>query len=69
MIDKVDVTQLNLSEADTQAADKFIREAEWHPSMYCPACGDNMFKAQMGKKLVWLCRSWIYFEGGCEWME
>jgi len=35
----------------------------WHDLMKCPTCGDKMFWSDTWDK--WICRSWIYMDGGC----
>ena len=41
------------------------QDVKWHPRKQCKYCGDRMFWNEGWKK--WVCRSWIYMEGGCPW--
>jgi hypothetical protein len=52
---------------EDELLDKVYQEGQvqWHSLKECPYCGDRMFWDDNWH--VWLCRSWIYMEGGCPW--
>ena len=55
--------KLNLSDYEEKDGERKELEYQWHPTKTCEDCGDRMFWHAPWKK--WLCRTWIYMEGGC----